>query len=837
MKRTIFTVTLLGALCIATPQPTHAEPHGTAVQSSEPIYTFTVANPGELAQTIIEQQVGWTDILSIKVIGALNSTDLGVIKRMTNLVTLDLSEATFKALPADFVRNKLPHLETVKLPALDEIGPRAFAYCPSLNTVEIAAVKIIQVSAFEESGLKTIALPDGLTEIQYNAFAKTHLTAITIPEGIKEITPSTFADCLELTQVTLPSTLETIGYEAFARTALTRIELPCVLTIGESAFADCQQLTEVIFYVYLQELQSKAFSNCTSLTTITLPPLLSRISDAFIDCTQMKTINCYAVTPPIATANLMGEADMTDIKLYVPEVAISAYRGSENWSSFYSIYPLSGPVNNVFINDQMTIEQADPFATNTILMVGWRNPINKSYTGTLGALTYNNSSPLELAFYAQSHSLPYLRGNDAIQDLTDQRHTTLVSNGPIVAEEVVTWLNVENENQWQFISFPYDVKVADIVNDTKSVYVIRKYNSNNRAYQTGSAWENLTESDQLNAYEGYILSSLNPNTEYHFPAVKNNNKNNLFAPGNIIVQLKTYASAKPQHRSWNFIGNPYPCYFRIDQTSYTAPITVYVPAKSRYEAYSPVDDPYVLAPNQAFFVQKPDNVTMISFHNTGRMNKEQALAYLEQQSLRSVTSTTRQLFNLWLTQGDTSDKTRFVINEQASKSYELDKDASKFIDTDNQVPLLYTLEDDIRYAINERPLSDGQIRLGFYAPSAGTYTLSLDTNSEASVWITDNSTNKTERFDNSYSFQAEPGYNDSRFTVTLRDAVSTEAIEAETHPVEIGPGQVRLNESYTLYTSTGQYIGHYAAGETAYVKPGTYLVVSSHVKQIIVIQS
>ena len=213
------------------------------------------------------------------------------------------------------------------------------------------------------------------------------------------------------------------------------------------------------------------------------------------------------------------------------------------------------------------------------------------------------------------------------------------------------------------------------------------------------------------------------------------------------------------------------------------------------------------------------------------------MAYLEGASLRSSIGTTRKLYNLWLFNDTYSDRTRFVINEQASKSYELDKDASKFIEADNQVPLLYTVENEIRYAINERPLSDGQVQIGYYAPSRGTYRIQMSTSSNTPVWITDQVTGKTQLFEGEYSFEAESGYHDNRFTVTLGDAVASESIQADQAQIQLAPGQIQINEPYALYTPAGQLIGHYAAGETAYVKPGIYLVISQHVHQLINVKS
>ena len=67
-----------------------------------------------------------------------------------------------------------------------------------------------------------------------------------------------------------------------------------------------------------------------------------------------------------------------------------------------------------------------------------------------------------------------------------------------------------------------------------------------------------------------------------------------------------------------------------------------------------------------------------------------------------------------------------MLNDEASAGYDLSCDASKFMSMDVTVPQLYTIgADGTTYAINERPLSDGRVRLGLYLPQDGAYTLSL----------------------------------------------------------------------------------------------------------------
>jgi hypothetical protein len=69
--------------------------------------TVNVGRKGEFAHTYIEMtDANWDFGMYVKVTGALNATDLGNIKNLTNLMKLDLSEAEFTELPSSFLSNK-----------------------------------------------------------------------------------------------------------------------------------------------------------------------------------------------------------------------------------------------------------------------------------------------------------------------------------------------------------------------------------------------------------------------------------------------------------------------------------------------------------------------------------------------------------------------------------------------------------------------------------------------------------------------------------------------------------------------------------------------------------
>ena len=137
---------------------------------------------------------------------------------------------------------------------------------------------------------------------------------------------------------------------------------------------------------------------------------------------------------------------------------------------------------------------------------------------------------------------------------------------------------------------------------------------------------------------------------------------------------------------------------------FTAPITVWT--GSTYKAYSIADDNYALRPMQGFFVQKPEAVDEIIFHKEGRQVTAQIThpANLPQRTTSQTQN--RKIYNLSITSASNMmDETRVVINPTASLSYELTRDAAKFMSMDLQCPVQFSQTE-------ENPLY--QTEYGFY---------------------------------------------------------------------------------------------------------------------------
>lgn len=382
--------------------------------------------------------------------------------------------------------------------------------------------------------------------------------------------------------------------------------------------------------------------------------------------------------------------------------------------------------------------------------------------------------------------------------------------------------------------FPFDVDPASITVDKDVLYAIRYYDGAARAqYGAGSSWQDVPSGEMLHAGKGYIIQFNRQVSQFTVKAVRNANKDIFFSNASRKIALNEHASDYAHNRSWNLIGNPYPCYFDIKSMECSAPIIVQ--DGRGYSAYSPVDDRYALKPMEAFFVQKPLDMENITFRPEGRQKDG---TIVENEGYTRSAASERTVYNLTLGNKDYTDKTRFVITPAASAQYDFGKDASKFMSEDKEVAQLFTIENGVQYAINERPLGKGVIRLGVYIGQKGEYTFNMGENipSEGEIILVDKQEDKeTDLKNGSYSFDAEAGTYTDRFEIRLSIVptdIQDEAV-TEPHSPQIIPGSnkvtVKANtgDDIKIYDVTGQLLKQVVATQPETeiaVKDGLYIV-------------
>lgn len=833
---------------------------------------------GDLGHVVIEEAGYLQEVNKLIIEGELNADDWSKIKQMTNLTELDLSKALIDEIPSyafngrwaidkvvlpptlkkigsfafqgtaltsvnipdnvetikECAFSQVKQLQEVHLPdSLTSLGNYAFAECRSLRTVKIPTkLKTIPDYTFQNCrSLQSVELHDSITAFEDYSFNNCDLREITLPKSTTWVGGNAFNGNTNLSKVTLNEGLIDIWAEAFYNTAIDTLNCPSTLrNIRNSAFAGCRNLRQINLNEGLTRIEVYALAN-NKATEIVLPSSLEYCAGAAFDgCNSLVTIEAHSVMPPNTGGGCpLTVNDLTKAVLYVPVWSLSEYQLATGWNQFYTFRTSDFMPQYVKVNKDFYFtlrDELDPDYRPDIELTVTNNEITDSQGNDdyqHGNLTISGRSKLAVNDFSMVLS-PFTKyiyeggyydyySNESYRYL---RPTSLIVKGEMRAENVT--INLWNAtNRWQFVSFPFDVKVSDIVPvDSTTSWVIRGHSGAERAAGNAAAvWQNLSADDVLQAGKGYIMQCYKPNDKngnYYAaqftvrPLTTTVNRQQIFNADNRTVALEEHLAEFEHNRSWNLIGNPYPSYFDTRFLDFGAPFMVWNSNNQNYEAYSPVDDSYILAPAEAFFVQRPVDQESITFLKDGRQTDRYARTLVEEepasapQRIRAAydsnahTAAQRTVFNITLAKdGQQADRTRVVINEAATMQYDLSRDAAKFTGTEPAVSQIFTINDATRYAINERPLNNGQALLGLHFGTDGTYTIGLSNQPDGQVTLEDRLTGTKLQLNGTagYSFTAKAGDSTDRFVLHF-DAVATGINAATANEAD------RNDDTYTL---------------------------------------
>lgn len=733
------------------------------LKSSQQI-TVSLLEPGSLGTEVLYQTDHIKNVRSLKVKGAMNDDDWARIHMMSNLLELDLSEATFTEIPTKqfdcYNDTTMQFLHVLKLPeGLKKINDYAFYYSFVEHLDFPSTVESVGKAAFTYSHLKELILPDNLTDIyeehydyrdgRYSAFSNMYwLEQLVCPKNLTSIPNETFCRNYYCKDVVLPEKLETIGQSAFY--ANRKAEFPAfpetLTSIGNYAFYDCDGITELVIPRNVTTLGNYAFESCSNMTNAELGVHQYNLNDnLFTDCNKLVQLKLNSATVAKYNTNSsyypLNAGYINDVTLIVPQFLVNAYKLDAYWYNFKSI---------------------EGFETDDVDYWAIHNPL------TLNRERFGGKPSVKI------YSNTYLKVNgDTEQQFNNfeiDYNSSMLSNCQnLKINGDLTVRYYSSANKWYFISLPFDVKVSAIVVETEGAKnAIRYYDGANRAtYGPTGSWTKFEADAVIPAGTGFIYQT-SKDTWSSFKAVDNEKKQNIVSPNEFVKALEQNPAEAAANTGWNLVGNPYQCYYNMHKLNFTAPYTVWNVDNKTYSAYSIIDDDYALVPNQAFFVQCPEGLTTIGFPTDGR----QLNTVIESQNAAKAelgNAEARLLTDISISNGEVSDQTRVVINSNAKMDYETARDASKFMSLDTNVPQIYTLgSDGTQYAINERPLSDGTIRLGFYAGQAGSYKVSLKRGDAGNVYLKENATGKlTEITENGCDVTLDQGIDESSYSLVF----------------------------------------------------------------------
>lgn len=770
------------------------------LETIESMYkTIHLSAPGTLGVEALSHVNTLPEMRALRLSGKMNAADWNDISKMTGLMAIDMTNVDIETIPANAFTNTSirfidfpTKLKTIGSKAfyykyitgslvlpegLDSIASEAF-YRNNITDVTIpASVRVINSSAFRDNtSLKSVTLGSGLTSISSLCFyGCSNLAIVKGGENVKTIANNAFQNCKLLTSAAdlAPvsvgdfafqycekldsfnfSNIKTYGREAFEYCyALKEADLSTATSLGIECFYNCYSLKKVKLGDNITTIPQSAFKVCYALEEVVLGSSINSLgSDCFYsDKNALKRVYITAPAPPAVNGSPFYSPSR--VTLYVPEYAMVSYKLDNYWSQFTKVEP------NPNTPDKVNLYKKLELTSNA------RIPNSPDmYLGGGSSLIVNGNNPQVFGSYKQR-----------LQQ--DEEYTSsLISRCNAMTSAASTLQYYSSYRNWNYVCMPFDVKRSDIKMLSNSGIAVRYYDSESRATNGASGnWKDVPADSVLHMGKGYIFRT----SEYvfvEFPATEETH-NAIFRSEAVTTPLKEYAAVESANAGWNFVGNPYPCFYDIYHMDFAAPITVWNISNRTYSAYSAADDEFVLMPSQAFFVQKPELVDAITFQPAGRqINKTIDHSALAMRRAARSKQVQRKLVDVALTCADRTDRTRVVVNANASDDFCADNDAVKMMAYEG-TPQIYTIAGADQLAVNEGAHRGGSVALGMYLPADDAYTIAVDRD-ELGAKLLDYGV----EVEMPYTFSAAEGYMDDRFTLTFEaptTGINTVATDAD----------------------------------------------------------
>lgn len=642
------------------------------------------------------------------------------------------------------IRNKMPYLYYLDLTDATIVA-NDFEYYTGCHTED----NVIGESMFcGLIKLVSVKLPKNVTCIRDNAlFSCSGLVEVVLPVKLEKIGSSAFSGCSGLTNIDLPPTLKTIGYYAFANCSrLEKISLPGVESIGNYAFGYCYKLTEV-----------------------RIPSTLKAIGDNAFGYVNLKKVYTYTVEPINIGQNTFSETVYKTGSLYIPKQSSNNYYWNTQWSQFSKLVEFDEPYKYFYLNKEYTLN--DRFTGEPDIDI---NPG--------GGIIVPGKPELP----PQDADTIHIKGDG-------KNWASIIANANLNAKGLYIDITIK-ANRWYFFSFPFKVRKADISCGKNVKFVFRTYNGAIRAKYGKGGWIDLDSSEEyLYPGKGYIFQA---SLDCTLSIKIEKSAFGKLPKVDVDTKLDIHTSTNEQDASWNFVGNPFTAFYDINDMGYKSPITRWNSDSKTYEAVRPGDDNAFLNPFEAFFVQCPKDNDDINFGGDNRLTQtgrdKKMNSQMQKARMEGQFDVQRQIVNLTLSDGTTTDKTRVVFNPDKKAGYERDCDAAKF--ESNGASELYTVEALAgRLAINERP--EGSVKIGYRAAKAGEYTIAAQ-RMDRQVLLRDNDLQIT--FDltqGDYHFTSDAGEFDNRFMLLIDNSTTGIGDIVTTTGVNVKPTDCGLNIS------------------------------------------
>ena len=338
---------------------------------------------------------------------------------LANVVSLKVS-GTINGYDIMIIRNKMPNLHNLDLEKANIVA-NDYEYYTGYHTED----NMLGPYAFYQMDkLFSLKLPESIISIGYYAFGQcNNLEEIIIPEQVTDIQSSAFFCCGKLARVAFPSSLKSVGSSAFQSCNLESLSLPTSLvTIDYYAFTNNYQLREIRIPSSIISIGGNVFSNCPNLLDV----------------------YTYTIEPTAINQNTFSTYEKAT--LHVPSTSFQNYYWNTEWSQFNKLEAFDEPYEYFYINKDYTLNDD---------------------TGRIGGEPDADLNPGSGLIVEGQESQDL---DDVHVKENDNMGGSIIGDGNINANHLFFDINIV-AHKWYFMSFPYRIKIADIVCDGNWVFM------------------------------------------------------------------------------------------------------------------------------------------------------------------------------------------------------------------------------------------------------------------------------------------------------------------------------------------------------------------------------
>lgn len=157
------------------------------------------------------------------------------------------------------------------------------------------------------TALKSIILPENLTEIGFRAFLNSGLESITFPSTLTAVGYEAFMDCNGLASIDFNRCAAYFEYNSFKGcSSLEELYIPNTVKFRNSDwswswnnFGNCTSLRSVVFEAFAEGQQrwstTSVFANCTALESVVLPSASVMQKGFFTNCPNLQSVTLLEV--------------------------------------------------------------------------------------------------------------------------------------------------------------------------------------------------------------------------------------------------------------------------------------------------------------------------------------------------------------------------------------------------------------------------------------------------------------------------------------------------------------------------------------------------------------